>query len=172
MKPTANTRKGTGRRGRPENLKPWKPGQSGNPKGAPKRGESWAEVFKKIGDMTPAEAVAYCQTVAGQLSKITEPVSLKEAVVLRVYTALLFEPEAKLLNAAMDRAEGKVAQTVVTGTWREYLESKGLDASAIFERMVQTVAAELGRPDGGRGDSGGAASARTEQADSVQKQAA
>ena len=67
----------------------WKPGQSGNPKGAPKRGQSWKEIVKTIGDLTPKEASDYCHKVAGKIAVIGDSVTLKEAVILRVYTALL-----------------------------------------------------------------------------------
>ena len=38
--------------------KGWKPGQSGNPKGRPKDGESWAAVIKEISDMPADEVLA------------------------------------------------------------------------------------------------------------------
>lgn len=61
--------------------------------------------------MTPAEAVTFCKSIAEQLGKIHEPITLKQAVVLRAFVAMLFEPDARLLNAAMDRTDGKVIQT-------------------------------------------------------------
>jgi len=91
----------------------WKKGQSGNPKGAPKRGESWAEVWTKIGNMTPAEAAAYAKEVAGQLAKIKSTLTLKEAVALRVFLSLMNEPTAGILNAIMDRTDGRPAQPVI-----------------------------------------------------------
>lgn len=92
--------------------KPWPKGVSGNPAGAPKRGESWAEIIKRVGEMTPAEAAQRSLVLAKELLKVGDGVTLKEAVVLRVYGALLFDPQPGLLNAFMERAEGKVAQTV------------------------------------------------------------
>ena len=132
----------------------WKPGQSGNPKGAPKRGQSWKEIVKTIGDLTPKEASDYCHAVAGKIAVIGDSVTLKEAVILRVYTALLFEPDARLLNVIIDRDEGKVAQPVAI-TWREELRRIGFDdvsASELFEQLVQSAAARVGVDDGG-GDS-------------------
>ncbi|HEY4721557.1 MAG TPA: hypothetical protein VII92_06895 [Anaerolineae bacterium] len=93
-------------------LQTWKPGQSGNPAGAPKRGESWKEIVAKIGNMTPREAADHCNEIAKQIRKIGDGITLKEAVVLRVYTALLFEPQPGLLNAIMERDEGKVTQPI------------------------------------------------------------
>ena len=132
----------------------WKPGQSGNPKGAPKRGQSWKEIVKTIGDLTPKEASDYCHAVAGKIAVIGDAVTLKEAVILRVYTALLFEPDARLLNVIIDRDEGKVAQPVAI-TWREELRRIGFDdvsASELFEQLVQSAATRVGA-DGDGGDS-------------------
>jgi len=84
--------------------------KSPNPKGAPKRGESWAEIIKRVGEMTPGEAAQSSLELAQKLLSIGEGVTLKEAVVLRVYAALLFDPDARMFNAVMDRAEGKVKQ--------------------------------------------------------------
>ena len=90
----------------------WKKGQSGNPSGAPKRGESWAEIIKYVGDLTPNEAAEMSQQVAGKLRSIGDGVTLKQAVVLRVFAALMFEPQPGLLNAFMERTEGKVKDQV------------------------------------------------------------
>lgn len=86
----------------------WPKGTSGNPKGAPRKGESWAEIIKRVGDMTPIEAAEHANAIAGKLRQIGGTLTLKEAVIVRVYAALLFEPNASLLNAFMERAEGKV----------------------------------------------------------------
>ena len=76
-----------------------------NPAGRPTEGESWAEIIKRVGAMTPAEAAKHCREIAGTLAKIGNHLTLKEAVVLRVYASLLFEPQPGLFNALMERAE-------------------------------------------------------------------
>ena len=119
-----NTQKTGGRGGKRSTS--WKPGQSGNPAGSPKRGESWAEIIKRIGDMTPIEAADHANEIAKQLRKIGGGLTLKEAVVVRVYAALLFEPQASLLNSFMERAEGKVAQPIegnVSMTWKDFINA-------------------------------------------------
>lgn len=44
-------------------------------------------------------------------------ITLKQAVVLRVYAAMLFEPQPGLLNTFIERAEGKVTQPIET--WQD-----------------------------------------------------
>jgi hypothetical protein len=131
----------TGKRGGRRSTS-WKPGQSGNPKGAPKRGESWAELFKELGNLTPAAAARKCHAIAGQLQGLGDKITLKEAVVLRVFSALLFEPSSGLLNAVLDRVEGKVAQPIDVN-WREEVRRLGVSPSEIFEEMVQAAMKKL-----------------------------
>lgn len=89
----------------------WKPGQSGNPKGSPRLGESWAELIKRVGDMTAPEVAARSLEMAKQFIKLGDDgLTLKEAVVIRVFGSLLFEPQPGLLNSFMERTEGKVKQ--------------------------------------------------------------
>lgn len=128
--------------------KAWvKGGASPNPKGAPKRGQSWKEIYNTIGNLTPKEAAEYCRAVAGKIGTIGDQVTLKEAVVLRVYAALLFDPDARLLGLVMDRDEGKVTQPVTEMPWREYVRQMGYDPDALLkeaEEIVNSRFAELG----------------------------
>jgi hypothetical protein len=106
-KPTKTKRKGN---------KKWvKGGASPNPKGAPKRGQSWKEIIHEIGEMTPDEARALSAKLFEQVP-LHDEVTLKQAVVMRVYASLLFEPQPGLLNAFMERVEGKVAQPITQMT--------------------------------------------------------
>ena len=90
----------------------WKPGQSGNPAGAPKRGESWAEIIKRIGDMEPGEAAHTFGEIAKQLRNMPAGVTLKEFVVMRIYAAMLFEPSSSLWGHMLDRVDGKVKDEI------------------------------------------------------------
>lgn len=144
----------------------WKPGQSGNPKGAPKRGQSWKEIYNAIGNLTPKEASEYCHAVAGKIGSIGDRVTLKEAVVLRVYAALLFDPDARLLNVVMDRDEGKVTQPVTEVPWREYVSQMGFDPDVLLkeaEEIVNNRFAELGDS----ADRSGSDRRETQRADQV-----
>lgn len=110
----------------------WKPGQSGNPAGGPKRGQSWKEIINEVGQLTPDEAREMSQKIFANIHLGNE-VTLNQAVVLRVYAALLFDPQPGLLNAFMERVEGKVAQPITQMTdaeLREFITATiGIDVS-------------------------------------------
>lgn len=111
----------------------WKKGESGNPKGAPKRGQSWREIIQEIGEMTPDEARKISRVIFSKID-LHDELTLKQAVVMRVYAALLFDPQPGLLNAFMERVEGKVAQPITSMTDDELkrfiAESTGIDVSS------------------------------------------
>lgn len=99
---------GAGKRGG-KRATSWKPGQSGNPAGAPKRGQSWRELISELGDYDGPAAAERAGFLAVQFRKMTPGVTLKELVVLRVFAALIDDPQPGLLNAFMERVEGKVS---------------------------------------------------------------
>ncbi len=118
-----------------------------NGPGAPKRGESWKEIIKEVGNLTPQEADDYCHTIASKIKSLGDGVTLKQAVVLRVFTALLFEPDARLLAIIMDRDEGKVAQPVEL-SWREKLQEVGIDPDDAVQQVREWLAAGGIAPEG------------------------
>lgn len=146
----ANTPK-TGKRGGKTKTS-WKPGQSGNPKGAPKRGQSWAEIIKEVGEMTPDEARAACQKIFAQVP-LHDPITLKQAVVMRIYAAMLFEPQPGLVNAFMDREDGKVAQPVDMN-WKEQAKANGIDPDKAKAAALAAVRAAVDGSNDGGGDGG------------------
>jgi len=126
----------------------WKKGTPPpNPAGAPKRGQSWKEIWSETGNMSPLEAAKYCKVIAGQLATIGGEMTLKQAVVLRVYAALLFEPDARLLNSVMDRDEGKVTQPMSVETWRDkvitLLREKKVAPEDVIQEFGDDLATEL-----------------------------
>ena len=156
MPPRIANKPAARKRGNPN----WKKGgPSPNPQGAPKRGESWAEIIKRFGEMTPSEAAQVSLELSKRLLNIGEGITLKQAVVLRVYDSLLFEPQPGLLNAFMERAEGKMMQPIEVENWRSELEKHGVKASDVFERLVAAVAAEIDRA-GSSGSDGGSDTAQ------------
>lgn len=120
--------------------KPFPKGVAQNPRGAPKRGESWAEIIKRIGDMTPIEAADHAKAIANKLRVMGDGITLKEAVVVRVYAALLFEPTSSLLNTFMERAEGKVTEHVDLTSKDEKLGTDDEFRNAILSKLVSIAA--------------------------------
>ena len=128
-----------------------------NPAGRPAANDSWGEVFAKVGKLSPVMAAKWCKEIAEELGKIKSDVTLKEAVVLRVYAALMFEPSGSLLEKVMDRAEGKLPQGTFHD-WRAEAEAAGLppdmlneiqtEFNAIIERALDRVGAGRVVPDG------------------------
>jgi hypothetical protein len=100
-----------------------------NKKGAPKRGESWAEIISRIGNMTPIEAAEHAKAIAGKLKVMGDGITLKEAVVIRGYAALLFEPTSSLMNIYMDRTDGKVKENIDVTSGEEPLIVRIVKAS-------------------------------------------
>ena len=94
----------------------WKKGEpSPNPKGRPKDGESWAAIIKSVGDMFPADIIAFIgrdNDLGKMLSKLPQTVQMKYLVTARVFSALMFEPTSGLWKELMERAEGKVVSPV------------------------------------------------------------
>lgn len=82
---------------------------------------SWRQVMKSMGELTPGQMADFLEGKLAQEFRAleistnpdgTKPVQLKELVTARVYAALLFDPNPSLLNALLDRVEGKVSEKV------------------------------------------------------------
>jgi len=124
----------------------WKKGTSGNPRGGrPKSDHTWGAIFAEIGNLTGKAAAKRCHSIAGQLAGIGGEVTLKEAVAMRVYSALLFEPSGSLLEKVMDRMEGRLP-IPMNIDWRGEVERMGGSPSEIFEAMVRAAMTKI--PDG------------------------
>lgn len=135
----------------------WKPGQSGNPKGAPKRGESWAEIINRVGDLTPPEAAARSLELSKQFLKIGDGVTLKEAVTLRAYGALLFEPTGGLFNALTNRAEGMPTQALeLSGPDKKEIVIKAFNYGLAVADIAPRPAPDSESSGDGESDSDGA----------------
>lgn len=96
------------KRGNPK----WKKGmRSPNPAGRPKDGESWAAIIKAVGDMYPADLIAFIgadNDLGRMLGELPENVQMKYLVTARVFSSLMFEPTSGLWKELMERTEGKV----------------------------------------------------------------
>jgi hypothetical protein len=99
--------KGVTKHGNPN----WLPGKSGNPKGRPKDGESWAGIIREISNMTAGEVIELVgdkNDLGKAFKQMPKNVQMKKLITARVMAALMFDPGSGLWNALMERAEGKV----------------------------------------------------------------
>ena len=88
-----------------------KGGKSPNPTGRPKDGESWAAIIKSVGDMYPADLIAFIgkdNDLGQMLAQLPANVQMKYLVTARVFSSLMFEPSHGLWKELMERSEGKV----------------------------------------------------------------
>lgn len=116
---TANSR-GTGKG------KPWAKGQSGNPKGRPKDGQSWSAIISAVGDMYPEDILQFIgkdNDLGREIVQLPKNVQMKYLVISRVFAALMFEPTSGLLKELMDRLEGKVSERIDMTTGGEKLSN-------------------------------------------------
>ena len=138
---TKSARRNPGRTGQGPTPGSWKPGQSGNPKGAPKRGESWADIFKRVGDMTGPEAAERSLMLAGQFLELGDGITLKEAVALSSFRSLIFDTTPGLLGQVMDRVEGRPGQALdIHMTTDERARAAGFDPAQLRERVRAALA--------------------------------
>ncbi len=119
--------------------KAWKPGQSGNPKGRPRDGESWAATLTWALNLTGEQAAEIAPSYMSKEFKKLGKRQLREVISLRVAFQLLMEPGAALVSAVMDRIDGKPRQPVDL-TWRDAAKEAGLDP----EKLIGDVAALVG----------------------------
>ena len=120
----------------------WKKGgASPNPQGRPKDGESWAAIIKSVGDMYPADIVAFVgkdNELGRMLSKLPQGVQMKYLITARVFASLMFEPTHGLWKETMERAEGKVKEQLdLTSNGKEI----GTDAD--FKREIISKLARI-----------------------------
>jgi hypothetical protein len=98
--------------------------------GAPRRGESWAELINGIGDLSLADADAFWYRLAVICKKVRahggDParITLKQLSVIAAFEETIKRPQAGLFNSLADHGEGKEPNrprvTIVIGNseWR------------------------------------------------------
>ena len=119
-----------------------KGGLSPNPKGRPPEGESWAGVIRWAGELTGTEAAAISPPELAKEFRKLGRLRLKEAATFRAFAALLFDPSASLLNALMDRAEGKLAQ-IINVNWREEIIQLIMEGRLTREEVTEELGDDL-----------------------------
>ena len=116
----------------------FKPGQSGNPTGRPKTGQSWGEIAKEIGDQYPEEVVQIfgSNTVMGRaFATFPKGVQIKYSVFYRVIIALMNEPTPGLLKELLDRIEGKVTDPIDLTSKGEKIENVNEVYASIIAKL-------------------------------------
>ena len=127
----------------------WKKGQSGNPRGRMPDENTWAGALRWAGDLTGADAAQITPPeMAREFRKLGNR-KLKEMVALRAMAALLFDVDARLFVAVMDRVDGKVAQALEL-SWKDEARKRGQDPDALINQFV----AAMGAGSGGGGSVG------------------
>ena len=110
----------------------WKPGQSGNPAGRPKSGESWSDIFKLVGEMYSDDVIQIIgadNDLGRSFRLYPKNVQVKILVAARVMAAIMHEPTPGLLKEVLDRIEGKVADKLqMSGTLEVDGLTEALDA--------------------------------------------
>lgn len=89
-----------------------------NLKGAPKRGDTLQDTFKKLANMDRDEAAAYFgekTDIGRQLKQLSPGIPLKDIVGIRAILTLANDADARLLGTVTDRIEGKPNQPISGG---------------------------------------------------------
>ncbi len=84
-------------------LRPFKPGQSGNPKGRPKKDVSFTSLLKKYLDEIPAVKIG---------GEVNKELTWRQLIV-QAWLIGSYKGNATLFKELLERVEGKVAQPIV-----------------------------------------------------------
>jgi len=113
--------------------------------GAPKRGDSWAETIKAIGEMDGPSIAALWDTQHKEFVKLPSGITMKQLVVMTVYASLLREPSPGNWRELMERADGKV--TIPIETWQDrviaLLREKKVTVEQVANEFGADVASDL-----------------------------
>lgn len=124
----------------------WKPGQSGNLKGAPKRGMSIKEAYDwalrlNAEDMAAILAAGGNNELAEAFRRMPKGIELKTLWAARVLSAVMFEPQPGLVNHVVERLEGKVSQPIET--WQDRVIALLKDGKVTGEQVEDEFGADI-----------------------------
>lgn len=112
-----------------------------NLNGAPKRGDSWAETIKAIGEMDGPSIAALWDTQNREFGKLPEGITMKQLVVMTVYASLLREPSPGNWRELMERADGKV--TIPIETWQDRVIALLREKKVTVEQVASEFGADI-----------------------------
>lgn len=92
--------------------RPFKKGESGNPKGRPKKGETWKEIYERVLDEASTE---------------NPEISIKEAIARSSATHAIEDP--RFLKLVQERMEGKPPQEIQNKNYNMNVDRNGLTDS-------------------------------------------
>lgn len=114
----------------------WKPGQSGNPRGRPKEGESWKSIMKDVSNRTfeeQAERVGKDTELGRMLMQMPKNnITIKENIVTRVAMAMMNDPTPGLWNGWMDRQDGRIPLAMD-------ITALAIDAASVEQRIFELM---------------------------------
>jgi len=139
---------------RPPTAGSFKPGQSGNPGGRPKDGESFASVLRDLLSKDGQEIANLCKTYAKEFRQFPAGVNMRSMIALRWIVALLNDPTPGLLQQMVDRVDGPVP-SVLQGDKEKPLEVSVNDARERLAHLVNQFVARTGtKPDSSESNAG------------------
>lgn len=103
----------------------WKPGQSGNPKGAPRKGLSWKELILAVGE----------EQFPG------EEMTRKEMLVRSAFLHAM-KGNAQILKELMQRSEPQPDEVNIHHDWREVAKAYGLTEAEVLAEAERIIEAE------------------------------
>jgi hypothetical protein len=115
---------------------------SPNASGRPKDGESWSGIIKAVGDMYPEDLLTFIgkdNDLGRSIAQYPKSVQIKYLITARAFAALMFEPSSGLLNAMMERAEGKIPQAIDVNVDVTKLSIEQLERIAKGESVVDVI---------------------------------
>lgn len=121
---------------------------SPNPKGRPSVGESWKEIIEAIGKMTSdrIHGIVGNNDLGRAFQQMPKGIPMRDLVVMRVFSALMFEPQSGLWNTLIERVEGKVPQPLqldVTEELRRLMHDLNLTSTDIASDSALALVCEF-----------------------------
>lgn len=139
-------------RKRPAPKTAWKPGQSGNPGGRKKGGDSFASVLREFLGMSGPAIAGKIAFFKREFAKLPDDVDLRSLIALRWITSIMNEPTPGLMKELLDRTDGPVP-TKIEGSDESpltikvvYVKRNGFDSGAIGAASQPTVSEGSGEP--------------------------